>query len=80
MVSKRTTHHNGVTVMYELTLAHLNGAERERDLDTDLRQRRVLKASDAVRRAVTADLANTADAALALRPHPAPARARSFGR
>ena len=66
--------------MYELTLAHLNGAERERDLDADLRQRRVLKASDAVRQAVTADLANTADAALALRPHPAPARARSFGR
>jgi len=80
MASKRTTHTYGVTVMYELTLAHLNGAERERDLDADLRQRRVLKASDAVRRAVTADLANTADAALALRPHPAPARARSFGR
>jgi hypothetical protein len=67
-------------VMYELSLAHLNGAERERDLEADLRQRRVLKASDAVRRAVTADLANTADAALALRPHPTPARVRSFGR
>ncbi len=80
MASKRTTHHNGVTVMYELTLAHLNGAERERDLEADLRQRQVLKASDAVRRAVTADLANTADAALALRPHPTPARVRSVGR
>jgi hypothetical protein len=66
--------------MYELTLAHLNGAERERDLEADLRQRRVLKASDAVRRAVTADLANTADAARALRPHPSAARVRSFGR
>jgi len=66
--------------MYELTLAHLNSAERERDLEADVRQRRVLKASDAVRRAVTADLANTADAALALRPHPATARVRSFGR
>ena len=66
--------------MYELTLAHLYGAERERDLEADLRQRRVLKAADAVRQAVAADLANTADAALALRPHPAIARVRFFGR
>jgi hypothetical protein len=66
--------------MYELTLAHLTGADRERELDIDLRQRRVLKASDAVRRAVTADLANTADAALALRPQPATGRFRTAGR
>ena len=56
--------------MYELTLAHLTTAEHERDLEADLRQRRILKASDAVRRAVTADLGNTNDAALALRPQP----------
>jgi hypothetical protein len=66
--------------MYELTLAHLTGAQRERDLDVDLRQRRILKASDAVRRAVMADLANTADAALALRPQPAMGGARTAGR
>ena len=66
--------------MYELTLAHLTGAEREHDLEVDLRQRRVLKASDAVRRAVTADLANTADAARSLRPQAATARIRAAGR
>ena len=80
MANKRTTHHNGVMVMYELTLAHLTGAERERELDAGLRQRRILKASDTLRRAVTADLANTADAALALRPYPATGRVRTAGR
>ncbi len=66
--------------MYELTLAHLNTAEHERDLEADLRQRRILKASDAVRRAVTADLGNTNDAALALRPQPTMGRVRIAGR
>jgi len=65
--------------MYELALAHITTAEHERDLEADLRQRRILKASDAVRRAVTADLANTADAARALRPQAATA-VRTFGR
>jgi len=74
------TLHLESTVVYELALAHLTGADRERDLDADLRQRRILKASDAVRRAVTADLANTADAALALRPHQPTARIRVLGR
>jgi hypothetical protein len=66
--------------MYELTLAHLNAAEHERDLATDLHQRRILKASDAIRRAVTADLANTADAARSLRPQPATAGMRTAER
>jgi hypothetical protein len=66
--------------MYELTLAHLTTIEHERDLEADLRQRRILKASDAVRRAVTADLANTNDAALGLRPQPAMGRVRTAGR
>jgi hypothetical protein len=66
--------------MYELTLAHITTAEHERDLEADLRQRRILKASDAVRRAVTADLANTADAARALRPQPATLGVRTAGR
>ena len=66
--------------MYELTLAHFTTAEHERDLEADLRQRRILKASDAVRRAVTADLGNTNDAALALRPQPAMGRVRAAGR
>ena len=66
--------------MYELTLAHLTNAEYERDLEADLRRRRILKASDAVRRAATADLANTADAARSLRPQPATAGIRTAGR
>jgi hypothetical protein len=61
--------------MYELTLAHITVAQRQRDLELDLRQRRILKASDAARKAVAADLANTADAARALRPQPATIRA-----
>ena len=65
MSNNRTTHHRSL-VMYALTLAHLTAAEHERDLEADLRQRRILKASDAVRRAVTADPANTNDAALGI--------------
>ena len=66
--------------MYELTLAHLTAAEHERDLEADLRQRRILKASDAVRRAVTADLANTVTLPSALRRQPAMGRVRTAGR
>jgi hypothetical protein len=66
--------------MYELTLAHLTTTDHERDLEADLRQRRILKAADIASRAVTADLANTNDAALGLRPQPAMGRVRTAGR
>ncbi len=66
--------------MYDLALAHLTAAERERDLDVDLGPRGLLTASVSFRGAVTADLANTADAARALRPYPATGRARTAGR
>lgn len=33
--------------MYELSLAHLNVTDRERDIDADLRQRQILKAATA---------------------------------
>ena len=35
--------------MFQLGLAHLTVAEHERDLEADLRQRRILKAPDAAR-------------------------------
>lgn len=44
--------------MYGLTLAHLTNADHERDLEADLRQRRILRATNAPRRpaaAATAD-------------------------
>jgi hypothetical protein len=39
--------------MYELTLAHLTTADHERDLEADLRQRRIIKASDIAGRRAT---------------------------
>jgi hypothetical protein len=66
--------------MYELTLAHLAVDERDRDLDAELHERRLLKASDAARRAVKAELANTSDAAQGLRRGPAFGRVRTAGR
>ena len=67
--------------MFELTLAHLTAAEHERDLEADLRQRRILKASDVARRAVTAPTRRHDDAALsASRRLPATGRVRTAGR
>ena len=66
--------------MYELALAHLTTKERERDLEAELRGRRVLKASDAVSRAAKAELANTADAARLVHRGPALGRIRTAGR
>ena len=66
--------------MYELTLAHLTTEERERDLEADLRGRRILKASDAASRAAKAELANTADATRLVHRGPALGRIRTAGR
>jgi len=65
--------------MYELTLAHLTTAEHERDLEADLRQRRILKASDMASCPATPRTAET----LALSPSrglPATGRVRTAGR
>lgn len=66
--------------MYELTLAHLTGAERERDLEADFRQRRILKVSDAARRVDEANAAVAAHAIPTPRPYPAAGRVRAAGR
>jgi len=57
--------------MYELTLAHLTGTERERDMEADLRQRRILKASATARRVEAANAAVAAHAVPTPRPYPA---------
>ena len=57
--------------MYELTLAHLSGTERERDMEADLRQRRILKTSDAARRLEAANAAVAAHEVPTPRPYPA---------
>ena len=65
--------------MYELTLAHLTTAEHERDLEADLRQRRILKVSDIARRPATPP--NPENIALsAARGLPATGRVRTAGR
>jgi hypothetical protein len=66
--------------MYELTLAHLTTDERERDLEADLRARRILKASEAASRAAKAELANTADAARLVHRGPSFGRIGTAGR
>jgi hypothetical protein len=65
--------------MYELTLAHLTTVEHERDLQTDLRQRRILKASNDGPRLVGAPTADTATVS-APRALPATGRVRPAGR
>ena len=65
--------------MYELTLAHLTTAEHERDLEADLRQRRILKASDFARRPITAPNPDTVTMS-ASRSLPATDRVRTVGR
>jgi hypothetical protein len=66
-------------VMYELTLAHLTTVQHERDLEADLRQRRILKASDDAGRTVAASAADTA-AVSASRKVPATRWVRTAGR
>ena len=65
--------------MYELTLAHLTTLEHERDLEAELRPRRILKASDDAGRTVAAPAADTADVS-ASRTVPATRWVRTAGR
>jgi hypothetical protein len=65
--------------MYELTLAHLTTIEHERDLESDLRQRRILKAADVQGRTITAPTADTVTLPAA-RTLPATGRVRTAGR
>ncbi len=65
--------------MYELTLAHLTTIEHERDLESDLRQRRILKAPDVQGRSNTATTADTVTLPAA-RTLPATGRVRAAGR
>jgi hypothetical protein len=78
MANNRTTHQWSL-VMYELTLAHLTTVEHERDLEADLRQRRILKASDVARRPLGAPTADTITLS-ASRGLPATGRVRTVGR
>jgi len=65
--------------MFQLGLAHLTAAEHQRDLEAELRQRRILKASDVVRRPITS---STRDSVLMSAPRhlPATGRVRTVGR
>ena len=65
--------------MYELTLAHLTTIEHERDLESDLRQRRILKTVGVPGRTITAPTGGTV-ALPAARTLPAPGRVRVTGR
>ena len=65
--------------MFQLTLAHLTTAERERDLEADLHRRRILRASDVARRPVTAPTADPVTRS-APRTLPATGRVRAAGR
>ena len=66
--------------MYELTLAHLTTAEHERDLEADLRQRRILKASDIRRPPGRPRQPPRTSALSAPRGLPATGRVRTAGR
>jgi hypothetical protein len=59
--------------MFDFTLAHYHSAERERDLASDLRDRRILKA------AAHASPPSSATRRPSAAPRPA-ARTRAFGR
>jgi hypothetical protein len=65
--------------MYELTLAHLTTIEHERDLEADLRQRLILKATNVARRPVATPTTDT-DTLSASRSLPATGRVRAVGR
>ena len=65
--------------MFQLGLAPLTAAEHERDLEAELRQRRILKASDVVRRPITAPTPASAPMS-ASRRLPATGRIRTVGR
>jgi hypothetical protein len=78
MANNRTTHQWSL-VMYELTLAHLTTAEHERDLEADLRQRRILKASDIAGRRTDRSSAENITRS-ALRSLPATGHVRTAGR
>ena len=65
--------------MFQLGLAHLTAAEHERDLEADLRQRRILTASDVGRRSNTAPAPDTVSMS-ASRRLPATGRVRTVGR
>jgi hypothetical protein len=65
--------------MYELTLAHLTTIEHERDLESDLRQRRILKTAGDQGRTITASTADTVTLPAA-RTLPATGRVRAAGR